>query len=64
MCTIHYRMCWIVATILIACSKLSNLGFIAGFVLSWCASLNKLNTPVVNRASSLKFELRILHNLG
>ena len=57
MCTKHLRMYWIMAKIIIAHSNLSNLGFFTCFVLIWCASVHKLNTHVVKRASSLKFEL-------
>ena len=57
MCTKHLRMCWIMATIIIGYSTLSNSGFFACFVLIWCTSVYELNTRVVKRASSLKFEL-------
>ena len=57
MCTKHLRMCWIMATIIIAHSNLSNLGFFAHFVLIWCALVHKLNTHVVKRSRNLKFEL-------
>ena len=42
---------------MIAHSNLLNLDFFTRFVLIWCASVYKLNTHVVKRASSLKFEL-------
>ena len=45
-------------TIIIARSNLLNMGFFTCFVLSWCALVDKLNTHVVNRASSLKFKLK------
>ena len=57
MSTKHLRMCWIMATIIIAHSNLSNLGFFTRFVLIWCTSVYKLNTHVVKRACNLKFEL-------
>ena len=44
--------------IIIARYNLLNLEFFAHFVLSWCVSVDKKNTHVVNRASSLKFELK------
>ena len=59
----HLRTCWIMTTlrnvtIIIACSNLLNLGFFTHFVLSWCVLVDKLNTHVVNRTSSLEFELK------
>ena len=57
MCTKHLRMCWIMATIIIAHSNSLNLDFFTRFVLIWCALVYKLNAHVVKRASSLKFEL-------
>ena len=57
MCTKHLRMCCMMATIIITRSNLSNLGFFVRFVLIWCASVYKLNTHVVKRTISLKFEL-------
>ena len=57
MYTKHLRMCWIMETIIIAHSNLLNFVFFARFVLIWCASVYKMNTHVVKRASSLKFKL-------
>ena len=57
MCTKHLRMCWIMATIIIARSNLLNSDFFTRFVLIWCALVYKLNTHVVKRASSLKFKV-------
>ena len=57
MCTKHLRMCWIMTTIIIAHSNMLKLDFFNHFVLVWCALVYKLNTHVVKRASSLKFEL-------
>ena len=50
-------MCWIMATIIIAYSNLSNMGFFASFVFSWCALVDKFDNHIANRANSLKFEL-------
>ena len=46
------------ATIIITCSNLLNWASL--LVFSWCTSVDKLNTHVVNRASSLKFEAVVL----
>ena len=50
----HLRMCWIIATIIIAHSNLSKSGFFTNFVLIWCALVYKLNTHVVNSAENVK----------
>ena len=44
--------------IIIAHSNLLNMGFFPRFVFSWCALVDKLNTDIVIRPSSLKFDLK------